>query len=356
MSSNLMIRAVAMCTVGACSLHAGGLQHGNNLCHLGGEDPDLLSLMQTTPAKVLQRAAERGGSRDGNALLGVPALTTGPQDGPALKRKNHWLLLEISGAGLVGLDRMFLGGSNVPMGLMKLLWNVPSLGLWSTVDRAVITVNALRRLSAVSTLDMNCSFSHVEDAYALGVVCASASLVVLAVGLLLGLHLAREAMQLQSVRCERIVLGMCAYLVGTNIAIALSIPLLALSVPASCLLVVVRASADVRARWLNTMREAMKFPSSPEALRISVVKAISGQHLCEVEADPAWVVARLKTAIRSQLGIPTTVQRLVFRNRPLLDSERLADHLPTSKMDCTCSARNEQRSIEVGLMQYQCIG
>jgi len=327
-----------------------------------GDVPDLLSLVQLTPAAVLERAAEvraRPPSGDDRARGGRHGHRPAPRGPPAgLRGKYLWLLLETFGAGLLGLDRMFLGGSNVPMGLMKLLWNIPTLGVWSTIDRVAIIGNAVGRQSSVSTLDMRCVFRRddVEEAYVLGVICAVSSLVVIGIWLLLGVYLVWETASKPDSRFDMVVLGVIGYVGGLNVAIALSVPLLGLSVPAALLWVMVRATTDARARYLKIAAWATG-PYSNDPLNIEVVKAISGEHLCEVEADPSWTVVRLKVAIRSTLGVPTRVQRLVFCNRPLLDFECLRDHFVMSRMEqLRCGGCREQKRLKVGLMQYQCAG
>lgn len=239
---------------------------------------------------------------------------------------------------------------------MKLLWNIPSLGLWSTIDRIAVVNNALSKASSVSVLGMYCGFSHsrVESAYLLGAICGVASLAVLGIWILLGMYLLWELARNPDTSVDWIILEVAAYVAGMNVAIALSVPLLALSVPLGFLLVVVQAWSLVRERWMH--KSIFDTSSAADTLTINVVKAIGGEHLCTVEADPSWIVARLKIAIRSDLGVPSQLQRLVCRNRPMLDSDHLRDHLAISRAGYFLrifGGHREPRVLEVGLMQYQ---
>uniref|UniRef100_A0A7S1MSE9 Ubiquitin-like domain-containing protein n=1 Tax=Alexandrium catenella TaxID=2925 RepID=A0A7S1MSE9_ALECA len=330
----------------------------------GVDAAEFVSLLQLAPATVLEHA--RGLDGHGNESRAITAAVGGaPVTAPVIARrgphpgtlpaetlvrdKQTWLLLELFGAGVFGMDRFFLGGWNIPMGLMKLLWNIPLLGLWSTIDRITIISNALTMASSVTVLDMSCGFhqEHLERAYVLGAIGGIASLVMLGIVLLVGAHFVWTALQGPGTNIDQIALGCLASIAGINLAISFSVPLLALSVPAA---IGLAARAMIRA--------CLPHEHSPEPMRINVVKAIGGEHLCVIEADPAWVVVRLKIAIRSVLGVQTQLQRLVYRNRPLLDSEKLNDHLVISRAEYLhgmLAGKREPKIFDVGLMQYQSI-
>jgi len=52
------------------------------------------------------------------------------------------LLLEVTGLGMLGIDRMYLGGVNVLLGILK-LFTVGGCGLWFVVDYVVLLQNAV---------------------------------------------------------------------------------------------------------------------------------------------------------------------------------------------------------------------
>jgi len=315
-----------------------------------GDAEDLLSLMQVAPVLVQERAGESGG----NASF---AGASRPEDDApgCLRNKEVWLLIELLGAGLLGLDRMFLGGTNVLMGLMKLVWCLPTLGAWSTVDRIVIISNAVNQLDSVTTLDMNCGFrdEHIDEAYMLGVACAVASLFVGVIGLAVGAYSVSSMVHDPAVTVNKVVMGVIIYIAGMNVVIALSVPLIVLSAPLGAAGLLVQATSHI---WVCALNKIWPSQATPEQITINVVKVSNGEKLCSILADVSWTVPRLKAAIRSELCVPTQMQRLVHQNRPLVDGECLQERLgTTNRLEHLCGSvagKREPRVFEVGIMQY----
>ena len=69
----------------------------------------------------------------------VVSLPEGPVDGPS---SNSPRLAEVTGLGMLGIDRMYLGGVNVLLGILK-LFTVGGCGLWFVVDYVVLLQNAV---------------------------------------------------------------------------------------------------------------------------------------------------------------------------------------------------------------------
>jgi len=81
------------------------------------------------------------------------------------------LILEVLGLGAFGIDRMYLGGPNVGLGIAKLL-TFSGFGVWGIIDYVVVIMNAVNREPTINTLGMHYDFETdgVETAHALGIV------------------------------------------------------------------------------------------------------------------------------------------------------------------------------------------
>lgn len=87
------------------------------------------------------------------------------------KDKSVLLIVEVLGLGMLGIDRMYLGGFNIALGIVKLL-TFSGFGIWGIIDYIAIMVNAVHREVAINTLGMSYEFNPqgIETAHALGVV------------------------------------------------------------------------------------------------------------------------------------------------------------------------------------------
>jgi len=99
--------------------------------------------------------------------------TLPPQDKTQAKPgKNKVVLaiLEVLGLGFFGIDRMYLGGPNIALGIAKLL-TLAGLGVWGVVDAFTIFINCIQREPSIHAASMHYDFdpSGIETAHALGV-------------------------------------------------------------------------------------------------------------------------------------------------------------------------------------------
>jgi len=131
-------------------------QHGAMRKHLVNESS--LGELRSTEAMsaVLRRFNRTGGFQP----------VTRPK-----KDKVILLVLEVLGLGTFGIDRMYLGGPNLGLGIAKLL-TFSGFGIWGLIDFFVIIGNAVNKQPAIDTLGMHYDFdpNTIGTAHALGVI------------------------------------------------------------------------------------------------------------------------------------------------------------------------------------------
>lgn len=131
-----------------------------------------------TEAVAMARAIENGATnRDDTA---APAsLIVSNSTTRRVKSKTTLLILEMLGLGFFGVDRIYLGGNNLGLGIAK-LFTAGGFGIWFLIDWIAIVGNAISNQKSIDTLSMHYTFKPdtVHTAHVLGIVGLTLVLVV----------------------------------------------------------------------------------------------------------------------------------------------------------------------------------
>lgn len=88
-----------------------------------------------------------------------------------LKNKVTLVLLELPGLGFLGVDRLYLAGSNIGLGFVK-LFTFAAFGAWGVIDSLFIYINAITKQKSIDIAGMHGDFRQdtIDTAQVLGVV------------------------------------------------------------------------------------------------------------------------------------------------------------------------------------------
>jgi len=135
------------------------------------EDSGVTQLDKHMPLNWTQHSTSRNKALFGKQMT-LAAFTHVPTAPPLnLRHKTTLAVIEVLGLGFLGIDRMYLGGPNTGLGILKLV-TVSGLGVWGVIDCFAIFLNCVQRKSTIHTLGMNYAFepAGIEASYVLGVV------------------------------------------------------------------------------------------------------------------------------------------------------------------------------------------
>merc|ERR1719414_2347226 len=83
------------------------------------------------------------------------------------------LILELTGCGFFGGDRLYVGGQwGLILGLVK-LFTCGGCGIWAIMDFVAVALNAVLKKDSINFLLLQCNFSgnDLQAAFWLGIAC-----------------------------------------------------------------------------------------------------------------------------------------------------------------------------------------